>query len=294
MDDSRDSASYLIGKAHEFNSSPDNAGFTAVVTYTDNGRLRVSVQRKTADNTKAANEQYATDTLNRRLATQLHSAGISIDDITEAEQAAGRIGVTDFAAAKRLASDCVSVIRVANNFEGHRALSEEFSHLVIGAYRDTPLVKRAIKILTDKDVLAEILGTEYQKDLDFHDGNLEYLAEEALGQLLQKNLVAQTAGTPKQAAPLLERLFKNIRAKFKKLDAEAIEKAIVEADGLMGQMAKNILDGQLELTRDKVAGSARKVQFNALSERIETNIKILKDIRATEIKRLTIFFRSVS
>lgn len=63
----------------------------------------------------------------------LQPLGNVVGRLSEAEVGAGRTGVTDFSRARRMAEDTESLIRIANNMEGAEALSEEFSHLIIGA-----------------------------------------------------------------------------------------------------------------------------------------------------------------
>lgn len=70
------------------------------------------------------------------------------------EVAAGKVGETNFNHIKSIADEFTGVLRVADNLEGGIALSEEFSHLLIGIYLDTPLVQRAINYLKNPDVAA--------------------------------------------------------------------------------------------------------------------------------------------
>lgn len=56
------------------------------------------------------------------------------------EVAAGKVGETNFNHAKSIADEFTGIIRIANNLEGGTALSEEFSHLLVGVYRDSPLI----------------------------------------------------------------------------------------------------------------------------------------------------------
>jgi len=145
--DTRENYSRLIQETWRYNSNPDNKKYIAIVeTSEEDGRLVVSVERRTRENEAIANDQYSTLVLNERLANALAPIGITIDDITEAEREAGRIGVTDFQHAKNLAEDCVSMIRLANNHEGFKAFGEEFSHLVIGTYHDEPYIQRRLNL----------------------------------------------------------------------------------------------------------------------------------------------------
>lgn len=119
------------------------------------------------------------------MADILSPLGVTIGMLSQQETDAGRVGVTDFSKARRIATDTISMIRIANNREGAEALSEEFSHLIIGALRDKPLITRAINILASDEVaLREILGNEYEDTIQFQAGDMSLVAEEALGKLL--------------------------------------------------------------------------------------------------------------
>jgi len=279
----------LVQEAQLYNSNPNNIKYIAIIDRdSDSDSLKVSVQRRTRQAEQIANEQYSTQVLNEKLADILSSVGITIGDLTEAEMAAGRVGITDFSKVKNLAEDCISVIRVANNQEGYKAIGEEFSHLVIGAYKNEAIIQRALNALNNTDVLKEVLGEEYDLVYDFQDGDMELIAEEALGKLLRENLAAEISKSPKSVNFLINKVLANIKGKFRKIDAEKIQKAITEANGLMGQLAKEILNNQLQIKQDKLRAVDRKAQFNALSDRIKANIDILKKIKNIEVKRYRI------
>lgn len=112
------------------------------------------------------------------------------------------------------------MIRIANNREGAEALSEEFSHLIIGALRDKPLVSRAINILANDEVaLKGILGNEYEDTIQFQAGDMSLVAEEALGKLLQKNLQLQNET---KSSTLLKRFINFVRGLFKRIDIDRV------------------------------------------------------------------------
>ena len=79
------------------------------------------------------------------------------------EVAAGKVGETNFNHIKSIADEFTGVIRIADNLEGKIALSEEFSHLMIGVYRDTPLVQRAINYLKNEEAAREVLGDKFDQ-----------------------------------------------------------------------------------------------------------------------------------
>lgn len=278
----------LVTQANEFNTQPENKDYIAIVDYHNDNMLKVNIQKRTYQNERRAIEQYGTIMLNTQIATILAPTGITIDDITAAERAAGRVGVTDFTKANNIANDAIHVIRVANDREGSQAVGEEFSHLVIGAFYNEPLIQRALKSLMNEKILQAILGNEYQDTVDFQNGNLQFVAEEALGKILQEHLLSESLGDLEGSNKIIERLIKYIKNKFKGIDEIPLVRAINEANSLMGQFAKDLLNKNLELTQERIKQSRRDAQFNALSDRIETNIKILKKAKDIEIKRYKI------
>lgn len=278
----------LVTQANEFNTQPENKDYIAIVDYHNDNMLKVNIQKRTYQNERRAIEQYGTIMLNTQIATILAPTGITIDDITAAERAAGRVGVTDFTKANNIANDAIHVIRVANDREGSQAVGEEFSHLVIGAFYNEPLIQRALKSLMNEKILQAILGNEYQDTVDFQNGNLQLVAEEALGKILQEHLLSESLGDLEGSNKIIERLIKYIKNKFKGIDEIPLVRAINEANSLMGQFAKDLLNKNLELTQERIKQSRRDAQFNALSDRIETNIKILKKAKDIEIKRYKI------
>ena len=286
--DTRNNYESLVIQANDFNNDPENKDYIAIVDYGDNNTLKVKVKKRTINSERKAIEQYGAVILNNQIASVLAPIGITPDNITEAERAAGRIGVTDFTKANNLANDTIHVIRVADNREGYQALGEEFSHLVIGAFYNEPLVQRAINSLMTEDILEAILGDEYEATLDFQNGDLRLVAEEALGKILRENLLAASLDNTIEGNRLIERLIKSIKNRFKGLDETSLVRAINEANGLMGQFAKDLLNKNLELTQKKINQSRRDAQFNALSDRIDANIEILKKVKDIEVKRLSI------
>ena len=83
------------------------------------------------------------------------------------------------------------------------------------------------------------------------------VAEEALGKILRENLLAESLGGPEEGNKIIERLLKYVRNKFKGIDETQIVRAINEANSLMGQFAKDLLNKNLELTQKRVNQSRR-------------------------------------
>lgn len=279
-DDTLDNFSTSIEEAASFNKSNDD--YVAVVNYDREGKLKVEVLPNTEENAKLAQEQYASYKLNTRLANILSPLGVTVGILTEEEVSAGRAGVTDFSIARRVGEDSISMVKVANNMEGARALSEEFSHVLLRALKDNPLVKRALNTLNNEAALQAILGEDYEDIYNFYDGDLALVAEEALGQLLQKNLLEQVDSEQDGFIPRIVRFIQN---KFKRIKMNEVEKAIADAEASMSDIAKGILNSTIKTTQQNIRDSQENVQFNSLSDRVGRNIAILKSALKTEVKR---------
>lgn len=290
LEDTRDNYRSLLGSAYQFNTSdPMRDDYVAIVKPLKDGKIGIDFQVKSEATVKEFNEQYATSRLNDALIGIFSPLGININNLTQAEVQAGRTGITDFSVARNIGNSFASMIRVANNHEGERAISEEFSHLIIGVFRNEPLIQRSINTLQDHpEYLKDILGSDYEDVVSFSKGNMSLVAEEALGHILQKNLVSQREVVKTPAPSLFRRLYDWIRNKFKGFQESDVTSAMDEIDSSMSILAKEILDGTRKVTQEDIKESQRDAQFNALSDRIARNIEILKDSAKTEVKRYKI------
>jgi hypothetical protein len=279
LEDTFDNYKMALHQAKEFNLGEHSEKFTAVVK-NENGKLRVTILPRTETAIEEFNNQFASTMLNEKLERILSPIGVSYGMLSEAEQLAGRIGSVDFSVVKRMAEDSISMIHVANNMEGVNALSEEYTHLIVAAFRDTPLMQRLINSLTyHPDIIQEILGDEYDDNLTYHQGNMEIMAEEAVGKLLRDHFMREVAGT----GYLVQRLKSYIYSKFKDIDTNEIAQAMIDSENALSQLAKDILSGKEKVDLSQV--KERNLQLNALSERIERNMKILEEAMITEHKR---------
>lgn len=285
VEDTIDNYYNCLEQAYKFNS--ENNKLMAIVDYFDD-KIGVKIVPRTSQNETTFKDQYSSYTLNKQIVTILEPLGITVGDLMYHEQQAGRVGVIDFSIARRIAIDTISMIRVANNREGADSLSEEFSHLILGALkRKNPLVDRTIDSLSqDKVALRDILGSQYEDTVEFHNGDMSLVAEEALGKLLQKNLKYTIQESKSQT--LLQRFIAFVKNLFKSLNADEVLSAVTNADAAMSVLAKDIVANKIKLTREDIETSHREVAFNNLSERVDRNISILKAAKETETKRYKI------
>lgn len=285
----RDNYRDLLAEAYSFNTDSSNRDFVAIVESKGENKIGIVLKPNTEANLQQFKDQYSSNLLNNKIVHALSSLGVNIANLTEAEVGAGRVGVTDFSVVKGIGTSAVNIIKVANNIEGDRAISEEFSHLVVGIYRNEPLVQRAINSLQgNENAMRNILGDEYEDTVKFHEENMSLVAEEALGKVLQKNLLGTSEQVTTPAPSLFQRLYRWIINKFKGMDSNTLVDDINAAENFLNPLANKILNSEIDIT-DKIMESQRDVRFNALSEKIERNIGILKKSLNTELKRKKIY-----
>ena len=289
FDDTIENYELLLQETFNFNnSSPYKDSYVAQVVYTDDNKIKVQVSYKDKQKLQQAQDEYRQYQLNKRLASIFAPLGVTIGELSKVEVQAGRVGVTDFTIADKLAQDFVSMIRVANNREGAKAVSEEFSHLIIGVMRNNPLIQRSLNLIKNNESVASaILGEDYNDVVTAYNGDMGLVAEEALGHVLQDNLI-RTITTDDNIENIFKRAISNIQQQFKPYKEADVENAIKEVESMMAEVAGGVIDGKLVPTREQIINSRRNVKLNALSTRIDRNLKILQKARETEIKRFKI------
>ena len=302
----RENFNRLILSAQAYNTSSDfRDNLVAVVTPSDNSQeIRVEIREKNTANIEEFRNQYGATRLNQALEGLLSDAGVTVDLLEANEQTNGRV---DFSKASSIADGFKGLISIANGMEGELALSEEFAHLLIGMFREEPLIQRSLRTLTNNDNLVrEILGDEYETNKAHYTKNPNYdvlgnevsieetLAEEALGKVLQEKLknFSTTVTSTEDESPqskslktLVQRLVNMLKRIFKGKDADAITKAKNEVDSSMNDLAKQVLQGTKKIKREEVIKAQRNAKFNQLKEGTDKVIQLLRNADEVERKR---------
>ena len=303
----RENFNRLILSAQAFNTSSEQRDdLVAVVTPSGNNEeIRVEIRERNAQNADEFRNQYGATRLNQALANMFDDIGVTVDLLEANELVNGRV---DFSKASSIADGFKGLISIADGMEGELALSEEFSHLLIGMFRDEPLIQRSLNTLINNDALVrEILGDEYDRNRDFYTENPNYdavgnemsieetLAEEALGKVLQEKLknastttVTSTEEESPQSRPLktlVQRLVNMIKRIFKGRDSDAITQAKNDVDSTLGELAKDVLQGTKKLKREEVIKAQRNATFNQVRESTDKIIQLLRNANEIERKR---------
>ena len=294
-DNTRSDYERLINQAYTFNTTSDNKdNLTAIIEH-DGDKIRVKIVPKNDNNDKVAADQYATLKLNTRLSEIFSDLGINVG-LLEQYEAIRTNGTVDFSKAASMADGFENLIRIANNAEGVQALPEEFSHLIIGIFRDTPLVFRSLNVLQSNMALVqEVLGDEYQAIYDGYDGNENQealVAEEALGRVLQEHLLQanERKETDNSSAlnRLVSRLVNWIKNVFKKYDINDVIRAKQVINANMDQLSRDFLNGRKTLTKQDITNAARNAKFNHLREDVDNVLQLVQSAIETERKRIKI------
>ena len=283
-EDSLANVQSLVNIATKFNK--ESKDYIGIVDYTDDFQnLTIKVVPRTKESIETAECQQKIQKLNSRIHELLSPIGFNIGVLSDYQTSLGRVGITEFKRAKELADDFTVMMQVANNMEGSRAVSEEFAHLIIGTYNQDPIVRRSIEFLTkNPEEAKKILGEEeYNKVSEFYDEDAASIAEEAAGHLLQQALIDRTV-IEKQKVPILKRFFNAIFKFFKGLNPNYYQYSIDSAVTEYSKLAEDILSGRKTITKEDLQNTDRAAVFNALSEKVKAQIKVLKEIQRREFK----------
>lgn len=295
VENSDENYNMLVNDAKTFNDT--NKGFTAYVEQTEDGKIKCVIHNKSKQALKIFHNQYSSQMLNSKLAGIFKDLGLTVGQLTQAEIKNGIMGVTDFNRVKSIANQFMNLIRVAKGMHGQLALSEEFSHLIVGLLRNKPIISRLINQLAENEQsLQDILGESYslyKKAYVDSEGNTDYnrLAEECLGQLLQNNLL-NNYETEKPVkgfiGKLVDRAKSFIYNIFKKYNENDVSKAVVDADSTMSELAKQLLSGQVSFSKEDVSNSARNAVFYNIKEGIDFLDEVINKAIITENKKIRI------
>lgn len=284
----------LVERAIKFNNESEfNNDYVALVNKTIDAEtgekaLNIEVQKRTREKVEVARKMESNQRLNSRLREILNSHGVTVGALNELEQREGARGVTDFDVAKEVANGLVELIRLAQGSEGEVVLPEEFAHFAIAALGDNPLVNRLINIIQSNGLAQNIIGETYDSYVTAYKGDELRLTKEAAGKLLAKHLLENEDIPTAPYKNILQRLITAVKNFFSRFNPASVKKAMANADRGMGQLAKEILNGQIdeELNLENITETGR---YYNLAERVSRDKRIVQNIIDNELKRLKIY-----
>lgn len=277
IDDTLDNTAYLVNSAEKFNREHDD--FVAIVDYDSEGKITLSIEPKNKGTESIAENQLKIQRLNEKIAEILSPLGITMSTLSSVEVAKGRVGLTNFEHAKDMATNFAGLMSVANNMEGNHAISEEFSHFIIGVYRNAPLVKRSINFLMDEEQARAVLGDEYDQVSEYYQGDKTMIAEEAAGKLLRQ---AMLNNPPRMS--LFRRMVDYIIRLFKGISPSYFTDSLVNVEKDLSSLANAVLNQKKTISKKDILKAQRQATFNALSEKAEAQVEALRKISERAFK----------
>ena len=282
----------LVTEAKTFNdNNPDYIAYPVV----SGNNIKNTIFKRNAASVEAFNSRYGSMVLNDKLLKIFEPLGIKVGDLLASEKAYS--GIIDFSNAKSIAGEFVNLIRIANGMEGQLALSEEFAHLIVRMMKDQPLMQRIMNsLLQNRGMMQQILGKDYnlyvEKATD-QNGNVNWdmIAEECVGRMLQGSMLNNVALQNESYFQKLWNRLKNfIINAFKGYNALEIEQAIIDADQTINTLAKNLLKGTLQFSKEDIENAATSTPDTLyhLEDELESIDKIITDAISVETKKTVI------
>lgn len=275
---------YLQDKATQFNTSNPfrNKYYATVESLADHVELSIKPKRKDKNNTP--NKIAFNNKLNKLLEEMLNSWGVDIGYLSDIEERLGINGITDLSLAKDTAEGFKTLIRIAKGEKGEKALPEEFAHTAVAMMGEHPLKNRVLNTLRDESVLSKIFNSDYDNYYRKYNGNINLLAEEALGKLIANALNNKEYSVPNKS--LFQRFLDLLKNFFSKFDTSDIDNRIRYARDIANDITKNILNNKYNLNINNINHTNSLYNLNS---RVNRDKELLQKIIEQELKRLKIY-----
>lgn len=280
-----DNVKALIQQTILFNKNSKD--FVQYVTYDKDQNLVIETAPRIKEFEDIAKYQSKIQTLNEFISNTLQKAGVTLGFLNSVETAIGRVGLTNFNHAKNIANNFAGLIGIANNMEGFKAESEEFSHLLVRLYNNDPLISRSLQFLTNYNNAIKLFDSaEVNQLLDYYNGNMQLVAEELLGRMLQQKLI-NNIDTQKKIdnTPLIKRAFNKIINFFKGYNPFKFRDTVDSIDNYIDDFSKKVINKEVNITPKKIVKIQDTAHFNALSEKVNQQKKALNKVVSNILKR---------
>lgn len=296
LDATRSNIDAADDRAISYNNDASASGEYVAVTETymdDDGNEKVHtvIKSNNSKNRAEATNVARKKQLNMKLRELLAKMNIRPVALSETEKKLRVAGVTDFAAAKLVANGMYEMIRLAKDQAGEDALPEEFSHLVLEALRDNPIVARLKTLIDSNNLEQEIIGDDYARYSQLYGGDRNKLINEAMGKLVASYILAQAGVEEANGYPEAKNLIQRLKAAFKQTFSQQDEneymQALADIDKLAGQFADAIINS--DLYRDvRVEDITSSDVYYELQDKVEQQKKLLEKIKENMLRRFAI------
>lgn len=197
----------------------------------DSGKYKIQLVPKTTQSTIKQAKQRALYNLNKKLEKYMAKLGFATERVDNLETP----GVFSPLNAETNAQNLKQAIRISKNQAGEEALPEEFAHLLLTGYKNSPLVQRLVISLTqNRDIIEEILGTDYAAYADKYNDSINLLADEAAARLVAQNLVDRS-DVPLDIQFISDKALEKIRQNLSQGNESDIDK-------MLNDMVKDVND----------------------------------------------------
>ena len=262
-----------------------------IIDENGNEKIVTRTANWTPDVTRMAREQKAYYLLNKKLREEiLPRLGVSVGVLTKADAILNLQGITDFSKATQVnAQGLYELIRLAEGFRGEEALPEEFGHLAVEMLgHEHPLVKRLLAALnTNESAMREAFEGQYDKYYELYEGDTEKLTLEAAGKLVAKAMLREKQIETGEVKPLIRRIIDAIKNMLRRVKSWIVKQAILDANEISGQLARDILSGRI-LDDMSVKNISRTDEFAQIQKDLNGQSGIIQRILQKETKRLAL------
>lgn len=184
-----------------------NKNFVAEI-YTDSyGKDHIVIHERSTETNEKAKQLDKAFSIYNKIENFLKRLNIPIT-ILDANLFNGESGLMIPENLNKLTDGLFGVINIANNYQGFKTLTEEFSHFIVENLKSNPLIQRAENFLSQNNQLVrEILGNDYDKVSQYYTNRdrQDLIVREALGRL-----VADIINNKKDTTTLFDRVKKLI------------------------------------------------------------------------------------
>lgn len=292
MQDNYENYTQLATKATQFNTASSFKDNFVALVRTENEKVGLVVERLNEENQVIAKKIASSLSLNEKLRTILANSGISIGALTSLQDKLTLNGLVDYENASYTAEGLIELVRLADGSRGEKALPEEFSHFVLDAMSDDPLIQRLYNLLDNEAIIKQVLGEDYSKYDELYGSNRDRLIRESAGKLLHNSLVLGQEQLPEYKT-FLQRLFGAIKAFIKsKLNPTDINQAINEASQVAGQVAARVLSDE-RVSNVELKKLKRLSNLAQLSRNSKTAEQILQKSTDNELKKYSFYIENL-
>lgn len=225
--------SEIIDKVNNFNK--ENTDKVAQITQNEKG-YNIIVDYKNEENSEIPERLLFSSELNNKLLGIMRANGFD----AKVNENLQHNGIFTPLSGEETADGLKTVIQIAKGQRGEDAFPEEFSHWLIEAMGNNPMVTRLLNTVSSEEVQRRILGDEYEHYAKVYKGDTIRMQLETAGKLLQKHITKE-----QNNIPIARRLWDKIKSMFVGISEDSINKAINEANEIAGNIASMVHDDNI-------------------------------------------------